>query len=105
MLLEYMEDLDDKLCKEYSHGKKFNSFINEFDRATDKDEKEKMVKELKEINNLVNHFAQWEDNFGECKNKLFDIINAVNFSCMNTLKNERVVFNWRKQSKIINPFV
>ena len=34
MLLEYMGNVDDKLFKEYSHGKKFNSFINEFGRAT-----------------------------------------------------------------------
>ena len=47
MLLEYMEDVDDKLFKEYSNGKNFNSFINEFDRAKNKEDKEKVVKELK----------------------------------------------------------
>ena len=31
-----MADVDDKLFKEYSNGKSFNSFINEFDRATNK---------------------------------------------------------------------
>ena len=36
MLLEYMEDVDDKLFKEYSKCKNFNSFINEFDHATSK---------------------------------------------------------------------
>ena len=55
MLLEYIEDLDDKLFKEYSNGKHFNSFINEFDRATNEEDKEKVVKELKDINNFVNH--------------------------------------------------
>ena len=55
MLLEYMEDVDDKLFKEYSNGKNFNSFINEFDRATNEEDKEKVVKELKDINNFVNH--------------------------------------------------
>ena len=43
MLLEYMEDVDDKLFKNYSHGKDFNSFINEFNRATNKADKEKVV--------------------------------------------------------------
>ena len=55
MLLEYMEDVDDKLFKQYSHSKNFNSFINEFDHATNKEDKEKIVNELKEINSLVNH--------------------------------------------------
>ena len=43
MLLEYMEDVDDKLFKNYSHGKDFNSFINEFIRATDKEDIGKVV--------------------------------------------------------------
>ena len=55
MLLEYMEDVDDKLFKQYSHSKNFNSFTNEFDHATNKEDKEKIVNELKEINSLVNH--------------------------------------------------
>ena len=55
LLLEYMRDVDDKLFKKYSNGKNFNSFINEFDRATNEEDKEKVVKELKDINNFVNH--------------------------------------------------
>ena len=47
MLLEYMEDVDDKLFKKYSDCKDFNSFINKFDRATNEKDKEKVVKELK----------------------------------------------------------
>ena len=39
MLLEYMEDVDHKLFKEYSNGKNCNSFINEFDRATNEENK------------------------------------------------------------------
>ena len=35
-LLEYIEDVDDKLFKKYSHGKDFNSFINEFHSTTNK---------------------------------------------------------------------
>ena len=44
MLLEYIEDVDDKLCKNDSQGKDFNSFINEFDHATNNKHKEKIVK-------------------------------------------------------------
>ena len=73
MLLEYMENVDDKLFKEYSKGKNFNSFINEFDRATKEENKETVVKELKDINSFVEHYAQMEDDYTEYKNKLFDI--------------------------------
>ena len=33
MLLEYMKNVDDKVFKEYSNSKNFNSFVNEFDLA------------------------------------------------------------------------
>ena len=79
MLLEYIEDVDDKLFKKYSQGKDFSSFINEFDHAINKEDKEKIAKELKEINSLANHYAQWEDDYREYKNKLFAIINAVDY--------------------------
>ena len=46
ILLEYMGKVDDKLLKKYSNGKNFNSFIDEFDRATNEENKEKVVKEL-----------------------------------------------------------
>ena len=36
IVLEYMEDDDDKLFKKYSNSKNFNSFINKFDHATNK---------------------------------------------------------------------
>ena len=61
MLLEYMEDVDDKLFKEYCNGK--NSFMNKFDHATDEEDKEKVIKKLKGINILVNHYAQMEDDY------------------------------------------
>ena len=79
MLLEYMEDVDDKLFKKYSNGKNFNSFINEFDHATNEEDKEKVVKELKDMNSLVNHYAQMEDDYSEYKSKLFNIINAIDY--------------------------
>ena len=47
-MLEYIEDVDDKLFKEYSNGKNCNSFINGFHCATNED-KEKVVKKLKDI--------------------------------------------------------
>ena len=73
MLLEYIENVDDKLFKKYSQGKDFNSFINEFDHATNKEDKEKVVKELKNMSSLVNHYAQWEDDYSEYKYKLFEV--------------------------------
>ena len=77
MLLEYIEDVDDKLFKKYSDGKDFNSFINEFDNATNDKDKEKVVKELKDINSFVEHYAQIEDDYTEYKNKLFNIMSAA----------------------------
>ena len=47
MLLEYIEDVDDKLFKKYSHGKDFNSFINEFHSTTNK--KKKLKNEKKQM--------------------------------------------------------
>ena len=29
------------------------------------------------MSRLVNHYAQWEDDYSEYKYKLFDIINAI----------------------------
>ena len=57
----------------------FNSFVNEFDPATNEEDKEKIVKELKEINSFVKHYAKMEDGNSEYKCKLFDIINAANY--------------------------
>ena len=91
ILLDYIENVDDKLFKEYSKGKNFNSFINEFDRATNKEDKEKIVQELKDINSFVEHYAQMEDNYNEYENKIFDIINAVDYFVYNALKNGRVI--------------
>ena len=57
-----MGNVDDKVFKKYSDGKDFNSFINEFDRATNEEDKEKVVEKYKDVNGLVKHYAQWEDN-------------------------------------------
>ena len=69
MLLEYMEDVDDKLFKNYSSGKNFNSFITEFDRATNEEDKEKVVKELKDTNYIVNHGVDIMDEDSEHRSK------------------------------------
>ena len=94
-----MEDVDDKLFKEYSDGKNFNSFINEFDHATNEEDKEKVVKELKDINSLVNHYAQMEDDYSEYKCKLFDIINAIDYFLYEYSKKWASDFNWREAVK------
>ena len=79
MLLEYMGDVDDKLFKKYSDGKYFNSFIDEYHRATNEEDKEKVVKRLKDINSFIDHYAQMEDDYNENKCKLFDIVNAIDY--------------------------
>ena len=75
ILLEYMGNVDDKF-KKYSNDKNFNSFINEFDCATNEEGKEKGVKELKDINILVNHFIERDEN-SEYRYKLIDIANVI----------------------------
>ena len=103
MLLEYIEDIDDNVFKEYSNRKNFNSFINEFDCATNEENKKKVVKELKDINSFVKDYTQMEDDYSEYKSKLFDIINAVDYFCMNTLKIEQVILNGEgNQSKLLS---
>ena len=42
-LSEYIEDVDDKLFKKYSHSKDFNSFINGFHSTTNKKDKKKNI--------------------------------------------------------------
>ena len=79
MLLEYMEDVDDKLFKEYSNGKNFNSFINKFDCATNEEDKEKVVKELKNINGIVNRYIYIMNEDIESRSKLIDIVNAIDY--------------------------
>ena len=79
MLLEYMEDVDDKLFKKYSNGIIFNSSINEFDRAKNEEDKEKVAKEMKDANDFVNHeiFIMNEDS--EHKSKLICIVDATDY--------------------------
>ena len=99
MLIEYIEDVDDKLFKKYSQGKDFNSFISEFDHATNKEHKEKTVKELKEIVDIVHHYANMEDDFSEHKYKLSIIINAIEYFLYEYSKKWASDFNWREAVK------
>ena len=77
MLLEYMEDVDDKLFKKYSISKNFNSFINKFDHATNEEDKEKVVKELKDINDSANHEIFIMDEDSGDRSKLINIVDAI----------------------------
>ena len=65
----------------YSNGKNFNSFINKFYRATNEEDKRKVVKELKEINNSVSHYIEKDEmnENSEYRSKLFDIANAIEY--------------------------
>ena len=54
------------------------SFINEFDRATNEEDKEKVVKELKDINSFVNHDIEMDEN-SEYRSKLIGIVNAIDY--------------------------
>ena len=67
------------MFKKYSNGKNFNSSINKFDHATNEEDKEKVVKELKDINNFVKHeiFIMNEDS--EYKSKLIGIANVIDY--------------------------
>ena len=99
MLLEHIENFDDKLFKKYSNGKDFNSFINEFDHATNKEGKEKIVKELKEISNIAHHYTNMKDDFSEHQYKLFNIVNAIEYFLYEYSKKWVSDFNWREAIK------
>ena len=98
MLLEYMEDFDDKLFKEYSNGKNFNSFKNEFHSTTNKEDKEKVAKELKDIDNIVYHYIEIDEN-SEYISKLIDIANAIDYFLYEYSKKWESNFNWREAVK------
>ena len=100
ILLQYMEGIDDKLFKEYSNGKNVNSFINEFDRTTNEEDKEKVVKELKDIYIFVKYYIEMGEN-SEYRSKLFDIVNAIDYFLYENSKKWGSDFNWGKHSKII----
>ena len=105
ILVKYMGDLDDKLFKEYSNSINFNRFINEFDHATNKEDKEKVVKELKGINNLVNHYIEMDEK-SDYRYKLIDIANAVDYFLYEYSKKWASDFNWGEGTvKIIKHFI
>ena len=107
ILLEYMRDVGEKLLKKYSNNKNFNSSINEFDCATNEEDKEKVAKGLKEINIFVKHYIEMNeiDENTEHRSKLFDIVNAIEYFLYEYSKKWASDFNWGKQSKIIKHFM
>ena len=58
---------------------KILSFLNEFDRATNEEDKEKVVKELKDRNYIVNHDIDIMDEDSEHRSKLIGTVNAINY--------------------------
>ena len=99
LLLEYMRDVDDKLFKKYNNGKNFNSFINEFIWATNEEDKEKVVKELKDTNGIVNRDIFIMDEDSEYRSKLTDIANAIDYFLYEYSKKRASDFNWREVVK------
>ena len=97
-MLEYIEDVDDKLFKEYINGKNFNSFINEFHRATNEKDKEKIVKELKDIDNIVYHYTEMDGN-SKYTSELINIANAIDYVLSEYSKKLTSDFNWREALK------
>ena len=81
MLLDYMEDVDDELFKEYRNSKNFNSFINNFDRAANEKNKEKVVNKLRNINYFANHDIERDegDKNSEYIPKLIGIVDAIDY--------------------------
>ena len=63
--------IDDKLFKKYSNSKNCSNFINEFDCATNEEDKKKP-------NNLVEHDIETDED-SEFIRELFDIVNAINY--------------------------
>ena len=105
MLLEYMKDIDDKLFKKCSDGKDVNSFIKEFDCATNEKYKEKLVKELKDINGLVQITLKWRLILVNTNVNYLILLMLLIILCVNTLKYERVILIGEEQSKIIKYFM
>ena len=99
LLLEYMGDVDDKLFKKYNNGKNFNSFINEFLCATNEEDKEKVVKELKDANDIINRDIFIMDEDSEYRSKLIDIANSIDYFLYEYSKKQASDFNWREAVK------
>ena len=56
----------------------FNSFINEFDRATNEEDKQKVVEKLKDMGNFFSHDIERHRN-SENISTLIDIVNAIDY--------------------------
>ena len=73
-----------------------NSFINEFHSATNKEDKEKVVKELKDIDNIVYHYIEMDKN---SESKLIDIANVPDYFLYKYSKKWGTDFNRREAVK------
>ena len=60
---------------------------------------EKIVKKLKEIDDIVHHYAEIEDDFSKYKYKLCNIINAIEYFLYEYSKKWASNFNWREAVK------
>ena len=96
-----MGEIQDKLLKKYSDGKDFNSFLKEFDRVTNEDDKEKVVDKMKDMDCFVNHDIEKNRNneYSENISKLIDNVNAIDYFLDEYSKNWASDFNWRKTPK------
>ena len=61
----------------------------------------KVVKELKDINNLVEHYIEMDEN-SEYRSKLFILLMLLSIFCMNTLKNEQVILIGENSLKLLS---
>ena len=85
------------MFKEYTNGKNCNSFINGFHCATNED-KEKVVKKLKDIDDIVYHYTEMDKN-SEYTSKLINIANAIDYFLCEHSKKWASDFNWREAVK------
>ena len=79
----------------------------EFDCATNKEDKEKVVEKLKDIGSFVNHNIERNRNsvYIEYISKLIDTVNAIDYFLDECSKKWASDFNWEKQSKVIKHFM
>ena len=91
--------------KNNSNSKNVNSFINKFNCATNEKDKEKVVKELKDINDCVNHEIFIMDEDSDYKYKLIGTVNAIDYFLGEYSEKWASNFNWGKQSKVIKHFM
>ena len=85
-------------CSKNTAMGKILSFINKIHSATSKEDKEKVVKELKDLDNIVQHYIEMDKN-SEFISKLIDIANAIDHFLYEYSKKWVSDFNWREAVK------